>query len=84
MEYYLKMSKRNKFIKVEHEKRYSGLSTYSIRALFSLWFDMIVNYHLLPLRPVSFVGVIAKFFVIILKFPSIKKTKQFEIKSKTF
>ena len=80
----LKNSKKIGLVKVEHEKRYSGSSTYNIRALFSLWFDMIVNYHFLPLRPGSFIGVVAKFFVIILKFPGIRKTKQFEIKSKTF
>ena len=80
----LKNSKKIGLVKVEHKKRYSGSTTYSIRALFSLSFDMIVNYHFLPLRPGSLVGVVAKFFVIILKFPVIRKTKQFEIKSKTF
>ena len=77
-------SKNIGLVSVKHEKRHSGTSTYSIKSLFSLWFDMIINYHFLPIRPGSFIGAIAKFFVLILKFSSINKSKQFDIKSKTF
>ncbi len=80
----LKNSNKIGLVKVEHEKRHSGSSTYNIKALFSLWFDMIVNYHFLPLRPGSFIGAFAKLFVKIIKFPSVNRSKQFEIKSKTF
>ena len=80
----LKNSKKIGLVSVKHEKRHSGSSTYSIKSLFSLWFDMITNYHFLPIRPGSFIGAVAKFLVLILKFPSINKSKQFDIKSKTF
>lgn len=80
----LKNSKNIGLVSVKHQKRHSGSSTYSIKSLFSLWFDMIMNYHFLPLRPGSFIGVIAKFFVIILNYLRANKTKQFEIRGKTF
>ena len=80
----LRNSKNIGLVSVKHEKRHSGTSTYSIKSLFSLWFDMIINYHFLPIRPGSFIGAIAKFFILILKFSSINKSKQFDIKSKTF
>ena len=80
----LKNSKKIGLVKVKHEKRHSGQSTYNIKALFSLWFDMIISYHFLPIRIGSFVGAIATFFVLIIKFSSINKLKKFEIKSKTF
>jgi len=80
----LKNSKKIGLVSVKHQKRYSGSSTYSITSLFSLWFDMIINYHFLPIRPGSFIGAIAKFFILIIKFSSINNSKQFIIKSKTF
>ena len=71
-------------IKVKHKKRFKGESNYKIINLFSLWFDMIENYHFLPIRIGSFVGLSC--YLIVNAFRSIyhKPKKIIKIKNNTF
>tara|TARA_A100001234_G_scaffold181014_1_gene163662 strand:- start:627 stop:1403 length:777 start_codon:yes stop_codon:yes gene_type:complete len=70
-------------IRVKHKERYKGESNYNIKNLFSLWFDMIENYHFLPIRFGSFMGLLSFFFVKLIRITSVK-SKKIEIKNKTF
>lgn len=80
----LNSTKKITTIKVKHKKRYQGESTYNVRNLFSLWFDMIENYHFFPLRFGSLVGLISFCIVKIFRIAKTKKKFRFEIKEKTF
>jgi undecaprenyl-phosphate 4-deoxy-4-formamido-L-arabinose transferase len=71
-------------IKVKHKKRLVGESNYKINNLFSLFFDMIVNYHFLPIRFGTLLGFVSKFIVVILRLFTSRKKIQYEIKEKTF
>ena len=71
-------------IKVFHKKRLSGNSNYKLFNLFSLFFDMIENYHFYPIRVATILGVISKFFVLILRKFSKEKKVLYKIKEKTF
>ena len=80
----LKASKKTCTISVKHKKRFKGESNYNISNLFSLWFDMIENYHFLPLRFGSFIGLISFLLIKLIRFYKNKKNVQFKIKEKTF
>ena len=80
----LRSTKNITAINVKHKKRYKGDSNYNIKNLFSLWFDMIENYHFLPIRLGSIIGFITYLFVKIIRINSIQSYKKIEIKSKTF
>ncbi len=71
-------------ISVKHKKRYRGESNYNIKNLFSLWFDMIENYHFFPIRLGSIIGFVANIFVKIIRIKFLETNKKIEIKSKTF
>ena len=80
----LKASKKTCTISVKHKKRFKGESNYNISNLFSLWFDMIENYHFLPLRFGSLIGLISFLLIKLIRFYKNKKNVQFKIKEKTF
>ena len=80
----LKETKNICTIKVKHKKRFKGESNYKLKNLFSLFFDMIVNYHFLPLRFGTLLGIISNFFVQILRLLDKNKNDQYIIKEKTF
>lgn len=80
----LNSTKKITTIKVKHKKRYQGESTYNVKNLFSLWFDMIENYHFFPIRFGSFIGIISYLIVKLLRFNFKKFDKKIEIKQKTF
>ena len=71
-------------IKVMHKKRFKGESNYKLRNLFSLFFDMIVNYHFLPIRFGSILGLLSKLFVQTFRIFNERKVFQYKIKEKTF
>jgi len=71
-------------IKIKHKKRLVGKSNYKLNNLFSLFFDMIVNYHFRPIRFGTLLGIVSKFIVQIIRFFTIKKIIQYKIKEKTF
>ena len=71
-------------ISVKHQKRYRGESNYNIKNLFSLWFDMIENYHFFPIRLGSIIGFVANIFVKIIRIKFLETNKKIEIKSKNF
>ena len=71
-------------IKIIHKKRFKGDSNYKLNNLLSLFFDMIVNYHFLPLRFGTILGIVSKFIVQILRILGHKKKVQYKIKEKTF
>tara|TARA_B100000035_G_scaffold190367_1_gene162526 strand:- start:143 stop:928 length:786 start_codon:yes stop_codon:yes gene_type:complete len=80
----LKESKKITNIEVNHQERFEGKSNYDIKKLFTLWFDMIENYHFYPLRFGSLIGFISYSFVKLLRVFNAKKSFSFEIKEKTF
>jgi polyisoprenyl-phosphate glycosyltransferase len=80
----LKAAKKVSTIKVMHKKRFKGESNYKLKNLFSLFFDMIVNYHFLPIRFGSFLGFLSKLFVQVFRIFSKSKLIQYKIKEKTF
>ena len=81
----LKYAKKICTIEVKHKKRFSGDSNYKFKNLFSLWFDMISNYHFYPIRIGSFVGLFSKIIVLLIRMLSIKnKVIQYKIKETNF
>ncbi len=80
----LKETKNISIIKVMHKKRFKGESNYKLKNLFSLFFDMIVNYHFLPIRFGTLLGIVSKFFVQIFRILNKRKIFQYKIKEKTF
>ena len=71
--------------KVRHKKRFSGDSNYKFKNLFSLWFDMISNYHFYPIRIGSFVGLFSKIIILLVRILSRKsKVVQYKIKETNF
>jgi len=49
-------------IKVQHQKRESGNSGYTVNKLLSLWLNMFVNFSILPLRGAVIIGFIFSLF----------------------
>ena len=56
-------TKNIKIIEVEHHVRKHGKSNYTLKKLFVLWSNMILNFSFFPLRFASFFGLILKIFV---------------------
>ena len=71
----LKFSKKLCVINVRHRDRHEGESNYKILNLFSLWFDMIENFHFYPIRLGSLVGLIFFSFVKIIRINSKRNNK---------
>ena len=85
LRHWLKELKKISAIKVRHKKRFSGDSNYKFKNLFSLWFDMISNYHFYPIRIGSFVGFFSKIIVLLIRMLSRKnKVIQYKIKETNF
>jgi hypothetical protein len=81
----LRYAKKICIIKVRHKKRFSGDSNYKFKNLFSLWFDMISNYHFYPIRIGSFVGLFSKIIILLVRILSRKsKVVQYKIKETNF
>jgi undecaprenyl-phosphate 4-deoxy-4-formamido-L-arabinose transferase len=81
----LKYAKKICTIKVKHKKRLSGYSNYKFKNLFSLWFDMILNYHFYPIRIGSFIGLFSKAIILLIRILSNKnKIIQYRIKETSF
>ena len=80
----LRETKNISTIKIEHKKRFKGKSNYNLTNLFSLFFDMIVNYHFLPIRFGSVLGIVSKLLVQIIRIFNNDKKFQYKIKNKTF
>ena len=80
----LRESKTITNIKVNHQERFEGKSNYDIKKLFTLWFDMIENFHFYPLRFGSLIGLISFFVVRIFRFFKTRQSFSYQIKEKTF
>ena len=81
----LKYAKKICTIKVKHKKRFSGYSNYKFKNLFSLWFDMISNYHFYPIRIGSFIGLFSKIIILLIRILSRKnKVAQYKVKETNF
>ena len=81
----LRYTKKICIIKVRHKKRFSGDSNYKFKNLFSLWFDVISNYHFYPIRIGSFVGMFSKIIILLIRILSRKnKIVQYKIKETNF
>ena len=80
----LKYSKKITSIEIIHQKRFKGDSNYNIKKLFTLWFDMIENFHLYPIRFGSLIGIFAFLFVKFFRFFKDRKNFQYFISNKTF
>ena len=80
----LKYSKNITSVNIIHQKRFEGDSNYSAKKLFKLWFDMIENFHIYPLRLGSFVGIVSFSFIKLFQVYKKKKNFTYKIKNKTF
>ena len=80
----LKYSKNIASINIIHQKRFEGDGNYSAKKLFSLWFDMIENFHFYPIRFGSFIGTISFLIVKLIRIFKKKFFFTYKIKSKTF
>ena len=80
----LRASKTVTNVKVNHQERFEGKSNYDIKKLFTLWFDMIENFHFYPLRFGSLIGLISFFVVRIFRFAKTRQSFSYKIKEKTF
>jgi polyisoprenyl-phosphate glycosyltransferase len=80
----LKYSKNVTSINITHNKRFEGVSNYDVKKLFNLWFDMIENFHIYPLRFGSFIGIIAFSIIKIFRIFETKSKFNYKIKNKTF
>ena len=77
----IKSTKSIGMIEVDHFARRIGESNYTLKKLFLLWSNMVLNFSFLPFRPVSIFGLIIK---IIIKFFRKQNNKsQFKILTKT-
>jgi polyisoprenyl-phosphate glycosyltransferase len=80
----LKYSKNITSINIIHQDRLEGDSNYSAKKLFKLWFDMIENFHIYPIRFGTFVGLISFSFIRLFRLLKKKKYFTYKIKNKTF
>ena len=80
----LKYSKKITSIQIIHQKRFKGHSNYNLKKLFTLWFDMIENFHLYPIRFGSLIGIVSFLFVKFFRFSKDRKNFQYFISNKTF
>lgn len=60
-------------VKVAHHERQSGQSGYTFSKLLSLWSNMFLNFSLIPLRFVIFVGFVTAFLAFVLGIYTIVK-----------
>ena len=68
-------------IEVDHFARRIGESNYTLKKLFLLWSNMVLNFSFLPFRPVSIFGLIIKFIIKIFRKQNNKS--QFKILTKS-
>ncbi len=80
----IKYSENITSINIVHQKRFKGISNYNIKKLFSLWFDMIENFHFYPLRFGSIIGIMAFLFIKLFRIFEKEKKFLYKIKDKTF
>jgi len=57
----LSITKNLTNVEVEHHKRTFGKSNYSIGKLIKLSFNLLINYSTLPLKAISFLGLVVSF-----------------------
>ena len=73
-------------ITVPHQKRFQGDSNYNFTKLFSLWFDMAINFPIYPIRLATLFGLVLKYTILTYRkiFRRDKKNKhQFYIKERS-
>ena len=80
----LRSTKKIYSIDILHKRRFKGESNYNIKNLFSLWFDSIENFHFIPIRIGSFVGLFFFLIVKALRLFGESRNSQFQILEKTF
>jgi len=76
----LRSTKNIAMITVDHNARKSGSSNYTLKKLFILWSNMIIDFSFYPLRFASVFGLILKFFITVIRKKNVKP--QYEIKEK--
>jgi undecaprenyl-phosphate 4-deoxy-4-formamido-L-arabinose transferase len=62
------------FTNVDHHPRRSGTSTYTGRKLFTMYFDIMINYSAVPLKAMTWIGILSSLvtFVLGLRFLLLK------------
>ena len=73
----INLTKNIEIISVEHHARKKGKSNYTLKKLFILWSNMLINFSFFPLRTSSIFGIILKFLVKLVRKKNIKP--QYEI-----
>ena len=76
----IKSTKNIGMIEVDHFARRIGESNYTLKKLFLLWSNMVLNFSFLPFRPVSIFGLI---IFIIKIFRKQNNKSQFKILTKS-
>ena len=79
----LKISPKITSIKINHQARFQGESTYSFRKLISLWFNMASDSSVRPFRFFSFFVLIFK-LILFFKKSENNNIEQYKVKEKTF
>ena len=73
----ISLTKKIEIISVEHHARKKGDSNYTLKKLFILWSNMLINFSFFPFRISSIFGIILKFLVKLVRKKNIKP--QYEI-----
>jgi undecaprenyl-phosphate 4-deoxy-4-formamido-L-arabinose transferase len=84
----LKLTKKTTSININHQKRHSGKTNYSLKKLFILWLNLTLVSSIYPYRISSlliiFVKLIVSPFMIYRNFSNNINKVQYEIKEKIF
>lgn len=80
----LKEASKISSVKIFHQQRLIGDSNYTLKKLVLLWFDMVENFHLYPLRFGSLVGIFSFSFVKVIRLFFPKKKFSFKVRKKLF
>ncbi len=57
-------SSKQKNVEVNHDKRFAGQSTYNIKSLLGLYWDIVFNYSLIPVNIFIYFGFAISFFYV--------------------
>lgn len=59
--YLMKITSKFANVDLDHRKRISGSSTYTLSKLFNLWMNTITNFSIVPIRMASYLGIFCSF-----------------------
>tara|TARA_B100001248_G_scaffold64627_1_gene45126 strand:+ start:4464 stop:5252 length:789 start_codon:yes stop_codon:yes gene_type:complete len=63
----INLTKNIGMITIDHSARKIGKSNYNLRKLLKLWSNMLIDFSFLPFRKASILGIILKFFIVLVR-----------------